>query len=77
MNGEVNFLKPSANNPVAHPTLTDALKASVVAKTAEVLALLKNAVQAFTPITFANSFGAEDMVLTDIILKNQLNIAIF
>ena len=78
MSGEVSFLKPSATNPA----LTDALKASVVGKTAEVLSLLKNASQTFNAITFnsvtfANSFGAEDMVLTDIILKNKLNIEVF
>ena len=77
MSSEVSFLKPSASNPATNPALTDVLKASVQAKTAEVIGLLKNAAQTFSPITFANSFGAEDMVLTDVILKNQLNITIF
>ena len=77
MSSEVSFITPSANNPATSPILTDALKVSVQAKTDEVLALLKNAAQEFSAMTFANSFGAEDMVLTDIILKNKLNIAIF
>ena len=74
MSGEVSFLKPAATNPATSPVLTDALQASVQAKTAEVLALLKAASAELSCITFANSFGAEDMVLTDIILKNQLAI---
>ena len=77
MSGEVSFLKPAATNPATSPVLTDAMQASVQAKTAEVLALLKAASSELNSITFANSFGAEDMVLTDIILKNQLAIEIF
>lgn len=77
MSGEVSFLKPNAVNPATQPVLTDMLQASVHAKTDQVLALLENAASELTNITFANSFGAEDMVLTDIILKNQLAIEIF
>ena len=77
MSGEVSFLKPSAVNPATSPALTDDLQANVHAKTAEVLSLLKAASNELSPITFANSFGAEDMVLSDIILKNQLPIEIF
>ena len=81
LSGEVSFLKPSASNLVTHsatsPVLTDALKTSVQAKTDKALALLQAASSEFKAITFANSFGAEDMVLTDIILKNKLNITIF
>jgi phosphoadenosine phosphosulfate reductase len=75
--GEVTMLRPNANNPATRPELSDALKAAVQTKTAEVLTLLKNAAHELNPMTFANSFGAEDMVLTDIILKNQLSIEIF
>ena len=82
MSGEVSFLKPNAIQPTivntaTHPALTDNLKASVDTKTAQVLALLTTAVNDLSPMTFANSFGAEDMVLTDIIKKNQLPIEIF
>lgn len=77
MSGEVSFLKPSAVNPATSPALTDDLQANVHAKTVEVLSLLKAASNELSPITFANSFGAEDMVLSDIILKNQLPIEIF
>lgn len=80
MNGAVSFLKPPPGNPATRPDLTDALKASVAAKGAAVLALLKGAVTELGSqgeVTFANSFGAEDMVLTDLILKNGLPIEIF
>ena len=69
MSGEVSFLKLSTNNPATNPALTDALKASVQAKAGAVLTVLRSAAQAFSPVTFANSFGAEDMVLTDIIFE--------
>lgn len=80
MSGEVSLLRPPVSNPATKPELTDALRASVSAKRAHVLALLKNAVTEFganSAITFANSMGAEDMVLTDIILREQLPIEIF
>ena len=73
----VYMLKPAANNPATTPELTDPLKASVTTKRAEVLALLKDAGAELSNITFANSYGAEDMVLTDIIMKGSLSIEIF
>ena len=82
--GQVVMLKGGANNPATKPALTDELVASVHRKAAEVHALLDNAATEFGAgnITFANSFGAEDMVLTDIILNYQaenaaLNVEIF
>jgi phosphoadenosine phosphosulfate reductase len=77
MNGQVSMLKPAASNPATSPKLTDELVQSVTAKRAQVLALLKAASAEFNAITFANSYGAEDMVLTDIIMKEQLPIEIF
>ena len=80
MSGEVSMLRPSASNPATRPELTDALRASVVAKRAAVVDLLRNAVNEFGSqgeVTFANSMGAEDMVLTDIILRESLPIEIF
>ena len=41
------------------------------------LAILTSSVQDFASVTFANSLGAEDMVLTDLISKNRLNISMF
>lgn len=77
--GQVIMLKPAANNPATRPALTDALVASVKSKAAEVHALLSNAANEFGAgsITFANSLGAEDMVLTDIIQSEHLPIEIF
>jgi len=71
--GQVVMLKPGANNPATKPALTDELIASVNRKADEVHALLSAAAREFDAgsITFANSFGAEDMVLTDIILNHQ------
>lgn len=69
MNNSVSMLKPAASNPATKPELTDALVASVNAKAAAALKLLRDASAELKAITFANSFGAEDMVLTDIILK--------
>lgn len=77
MVNEVSMLKPVAANPAINPVLTDALMSSVASKTATLLTLLKNACSELPNISFANSFGAEDMVLTDIILKNRLAIEIF
>lgn len=77
MNGQVSMLKPAASNPATSPKLTDELVQSVTTKRAYVLALLKAASTEFNAITFANSYGAEDMVLTDIIMKEQLPIEIF
>jgi phosphoadenosine phosphosulfate reductase len=73
----VTMLKPKASNPATNPTLTDELKQSVTTKRAQVLALLQSASTEFPQITFANSYGAEDMVLTDIIAKEKLAIEIF
>lgn len=73
----VSMLKPAANNPATRPELTEALVAYVQTKRAQVVALLSAAASEFPAITFANSYGAEDMVLTDIIAKEQLSVEIF
>lgn len=41
------------------------------------LSLLRKIAQDFSPATFANSLAAEDMVLTDLILRNKIEIEIF
>ncbi|MES1982294.1 MAG: phosphoadenylyl-sulfate reductase [Pseudomonadota bacterium] len=46
-------------------------------RVSDVIAVLAQAVRDYTPLTFANSLGAEDMVLTDLIAKNQPAIAMF
>ena len=57
--------------------LNDALVASTAEKTAKAKALLTEITRDFSPVTFANSLGAEDMVLTDLIVKEKLAIEIF
>jgi len=46
-------------------------------KIEQVRAVLYAAVRDFPPVAFANSLGAEDMVLTDIIARNHLDIGMF
>jgi len=80
MSGEVSLLRPAAANPATSPELTDDLKLAVTVKRQATLTLLKAAVEEFgqqQQVTFANSMGAEDMVLTDIILREGLPIEIF
>jgi len=47
------------------------------AKIEQVVTILIETVRDYAPVTFANSLGAEDMVLTDIIDRHQLNIDMF
>lgn len=46
-------------------------------KVEQVIAVLADAVRDYAPVCFANSLGAEDMVLTDLIAKHQPDIDIF
>lgn len=57
--------------------ITPELAASTAAKTSAALALLKDIAGSWSPAAFANSLGAEDMVLTDLIVKHKLPIEIF
>jgi phosphoadenosine phosphosulfate reductase len=80
LSGEVSLLRPASVNPATKPLLTESLIASVSVKTGDVLALLKSAIAEFGnshEVTFANSMGAEDMMLTDLILRENLPIEIF
>ena len=53
------------------------LLASVTEKSASALSLLQRIAADFAPAVLANSLGAEDMVLTDLIARNGLPIVIF
>jgi phosphoadenosine phosphosulfate reductase len=46
-------------------------------KLADTIALLHKIAAEYSPAVFANSFGAEDMVITDLIAKSQAKIDIF
>ena len=57
--------------------VTPELAAAVAAKAAAARVLLERIAGEWSPATFANSLGAEDMVLTDLIVRNKLPIEIF
>jgi phosphoadenosine phosphosulfate reductase len=46
-------------------------------KIKQAIAVLQQAARDFSPVVFANSLGAEDMVLTDLIAKHQPDIRMF
>lgn len=51
--------------------------ADLLQKIEQVVAVLSDTVRDCAPVTFANSLGAEDMVLTDLIDRHQLDIEMF
>lgn len=57
--------------------MTTELPASLVDKVAAVIHLLREAAERHAPVVFASSLGAEDMVLTDLIWRENLPIGIF
>jgi len=63
-------MSQNANLDVNNP----ALQASLAEKLAQTTALLRDIAANFSPATLASSLGAEDMVLTDLILHNKLDI---
>ena len=50
---------------------------SLQQKIEQTIAVLQQAARDFAPVCFANSLGAEDMVLTDLIAKHQPDIEMF
>ena len=57
--------------------ITPELTASVATKAKAAQSLLADIAANWSPAAFANSLGAEDMVLTDLIIKAKLPIEIF
>ena len=60
--------------------MSDAMNNSATsfdARLAETLATLTRVANEFTPAVFASSLAAEDMVLTDLILRHKISIGIF
>ena len=80
LNDQTSLLRPAASNPATTPELTPALQTTVKQKRQIVVDLLTAAIAEFgnpSEITFANSLGAEDMVLTDIVQREALAIEVF
>lgn len=64
--------------PNMNPNLADAaLRRRLDDKSSAALAALRDAVRECSPIALANSLGAEDMVLTDMVVRAGLDIEIF
>lgn len=65
-------------HPNMNPDLADtALRRSVADKSATAAGVLAEVARVFSPAVLANSLGAEDMVLTDLVIKADLDIEIF
>jgi phosphoadenosine phosphosulfate reductase len=65
-------------NQNTRPNLDDpALQASLASRLVQTRALLAEIASDFQPAVFASSLGAEDMVLTDLILRERFAIEIF
>ncbi|WP_018604530.1 phosphoadenylyl-sulfate reductase [Uliginosibacterium gangwonense] len=77
MSETFSIIRPRVSNPATNPELTDVLRMNVAVKRANALELLHAIAEEHGAVTFANSFGAEDMVLTDLILREGLPIEIF
>lgn len=67
----------TGQNPATHPKLTTEQERQLDMKTAQLTSLLNEIAENFSPAVFANSLGAEDMVLTDLILRQNMNLDIF
>ena len=57
--------------------INDVLIKTIVEKSKNVISLIEKNIEKYNSITFANSLGAEDMVLVDLIQNNKLNVEIF
>ncbi|MDR1662639.1 MAG: phosphoadenylyl-sulfate reductase [Azoarcus sp.] len=60
-----------------HPDPDESLLDAVAQKTVEAAALLRKIAADYRPAALANSLGAEDMVLTDLIVREKLDIENF
>ena len=57
--------------------INDVLIKIIDEKSKNVISLIQNYIEKYHSVAFANSLGAEDMVLVDIIHRNRLNVEIF
>lgn len=80
MNTTAIPLEATSSRPAAHQPVTPAMQAEVARKADVVVEFLRGVVEEFGAdgsLVFANSLGAEDMVLTDLIARNALPIEVF
>ena len=57
--------------------INEALIKTIDEKSKNVILLIQKNIEKYNSVTFANSLGAEDMVLVDLIQKHKLNVEIF
>ncbi|WP_374356271.1 phosphoadenylyl-sulfate reductase [Chitinimonas sp.] len=57
--------------------MTQAIDPALQNKIDHTVAVLRKIADEYSPAAFANSFGAEDMVLTDLIARHGINIGVF
>ena len=57
--------------------INDELIKTIEEKSQKVISLIQKNIEKHNSVAFANSLGAEDMVLVDLIQKNKLNVEIF
>ena len=57
--------------------INDELIKTIEEKSQKVISLIQKYIEELHSVTFANSLGAEDMVLVDLIRKNKLHVEIF
>jgi len=57
--------------------INDALIKTIDEKSKNVISLIQKNIEKYNSVAFANSLGAEDMVLLDLIQKHKLNVEIF
>ncbi len=67
----------SIKKPFDKINLNDALIKIINEKSQKVITLIHKNIEKYKDVAFANSLGAEDMVLVDLIKKNKLNVEIF
>lgn len=67
------MINPATNPNLENPTLAE----SLARKTAAAASLLGKIACEWRPAVFASSLGAEDMVITDLIVREHLPIEIF
>ena len=69
-------LKPTKKH-IDKININDALIKIIDEKSRNVISLIQKNIEKYHSVAFANSLGAEDMVLVDLIQKNKLHVEIF